>query len=468
MSLARKVLIPVVLVLIVLAASWPFFSTSSPAQAQSEALPGQDGPQEASCETFDLSLKATDTIQVPAACHGDDFGLCKLVLYTDANMGTFADGYSWEVYYRQWDDTNTWIGGPNVSMGGVSFSDGKGTNGDGIGQGVFLGRTLADGGYIRIMDDGEAENDPGLWTIESRASQELTRASLQVCGYSDYWTYNNPSNAWIIMPNFCVDHVCMIMRYTEQSFGDFGPGLSLPVYYQQDGVTNEWIGGPHLGVYGMTFSAGQGKNGPDNSSMTPILDGGTTVSGSYIQLLDDGAEWDSSQWSIRKSDEGDLTNFSFYIVPMSCEKHSASWGHSTMDVPNACVGALCTVLRWTDGTFGAFSKGLSWPSNYIQALTSGQWFGGPAINFAGVIFSDGEGLNGNDTEEMIFHGGETTSGGYARLMDDSALLTNTPEKWVINFFPQDDLTAADFYVCTNTCQETNFMINKQYLPLTLK
>jgi hypothetical protein len=54
------------------------------------------------------------------------------------------------------------------------------------------------------------------------------------------------------------------------------------------------------------------------------------------------------------------------------------------------------------------------------------------------------------------------------LYDDHASLTNSPDEWVIEFNPQDGLTAADFYVCANTCQETVFMINKQFVPMIVK
>jgi hypothetical protein len=75
-------------------------------------------------------------------------GLCKLMLYTNATMGVFGTGYSWEVYYYQWgpSNSNIWIGGPNISLGGVEFSDGFGYNGNGNSEGVFLGGSAPDGG----------------------------------------------------------------------------------------------------------------------------------------------------------------------------------------------------------------------------------------------------------------------------------------------------------------------------------
>ena len=29
---------------------------------------------------------------------------------------------------------------------------------------------------------------------------------------------------------------------------------------------------------------------------------------------------------------------------------------------------------------------------------------------------------------------------------------------------QDDLSAATYYICSNTCEETVFLINDQYIP----
>lgn len=66
---------------------------------------------------------------------------------------------------------------------------------------------------------------------------------------------------------------------------------------------------------------------------------------------------------------------------------------------------------------------------------------------------------------MIFGSGVTASGGYVHLMDDSQAYYNAPDFWLAYFNDTDDLTEAAYYLCANTCEETVFMINKQYLPL---
>jgi hypothetical protein len=55
-----------------------------------------ENPMESNCQTIALALTEKDTMPVPAACVG---GLCKIVLYTDATMGAYSEGYSMEVYY---------------------------------------------------------------------------------------------------------------------------------------------------------------------------------------------------------------------------------------------------------------------------------------------------------------------------------------------------------------------------------
>jgi len=63
----------------------------------------------------------------------------------------------------------------------------------------------------------------------------------------------------------------------------------------------------------------------------------------------------------------------------------------------------------------------------------------------------------------IFNGGITDGGGYARLLDDGAEWYDP--QWNVEFNSQEDLTAASYYFYSNNCQETIFLINKQFLPL---
>jgi hypothetical protein len=176
-----------------------------------------------------------------------------------------------------------------------------------------------------------------------------------------------------------------------------------------------------------------------------------------------------TSWSVQFSASADLTWARYYIVPMTCTKHTASSGLTVVNIPGYCVDALCTIVRWTDATIGAWGPGLSWPANYKQNSSNHIWIGGPALCIGGQCYRNGKGLNGDNTEETIFDGRLTAANnGYARLEDDSQLVSNNSNTWLIDFNPQDDLTSAEYYTCSNTCEETVFMINRQYLPLTVK
>jgi len=415
------------------------------------------------CVSIQVDMTATNTMPVPSGCKDQ---LCKLILYTNSNMGAFGDGYSMEVYYYQWSSGNSWVGGPNVALGGVEFSDGFGDNGDGIGEGVFLGGTTSDGGYVRIMDDGDLENDPNLWTIESRATADLTSASLHVCPISGCTYQVVSDNAVINTPSFCIDGLCMILRINYNDFGAFGPGFGNPVFYEQDSASDEWIGGPDISMGGIYFGAGWGENG--TGGMTPIFDGGTTGGGEYASLLDDGAEWSASQWSVEFDGGSELALVQYGFCPMACTEHHLIT-HANIDTPAYCVDSLCTIVRWTDAGFGAWGPGLSWPVNYRQKSNDNSWIGGPALCIGGQCFSDGSGINGDTGENLVYEGGYTSpNNGYVILQDDDSTYETGPYQWNVEFIPEDGLSAASYYFCSNNCQETIFLINKQYLPLNNK
>lgn len=429
------------------------------------AADAQDDDSEPACRTFILSEVASTEMPVPSFCID---GLCKLVIYTNSIMGAFAPGYVWEVYYFQWgSSTNTWVAGPNTSFGGVEFSEGYGINGNDYGEGVFLGGSTGDGGYIRIMDDGPNENDPNLWSIEAQASETLTQASIQVCSFPGVETRPNISSSTAIdMPEFCLDGMCMILRFTFATFGGFGPGLSLPVFYQQDSATESWIGGPVVSMGGISFSSPYGDNGTD-STMSPILDGGIADGGGVAQLLDDGAEWSDSQWSVYFEGDDQLNMVYYFIAPLTCYKYDITAIYTNIPRPTECLDELCTIIRWTDAQFSAWGPGLSLPVHYIQRSTTNRWTGGPALTFAGASFSSGLGLNGDTSAEIIFDSGRTTPNeGYVILRDDSVTAGETYSYfWNVVKNAQDDLSAASYYICSNTCEETVFLINREYLPI---
>ena len=363
------------------------------------AADSQYDDSEPGCRTYLLSEVASTEMPVPSFCVD---GLCKLVLYTDAIFGAFAPGYLWEVYYYQWGpSSNMWVAGPNISLGGVDFSEGFGENGNGYGEGVFLGGVTGDGGYIRIMDDGPNENDPNLWSIEARASSTLTQASLQVCSIPGIETRPNiTEHTAIDMPEFCLDSMCMVLRFTFATFGSFGPGLSMPVFYQQDSSTDSWVGGPNIGLGGVGFSSPNGNNGTD-SSMTPIFDGGVADGGGVAQLLDDGAEWSDSQWSVFFEGDDQLNMVYYFFAPMTCIEYDITGGLTNIVRESFCRDEMCTIVRWTDAWFGAWGPGFSFPVHYIQRSSTNNWAGGPALCLGGQCFSSGSGLNGDSSAEII-------------------------------------------------------------------
>ncbi|MFN2304258.1 MAG: hypothetical protein ACK2TV_11060, partial [Anaerolineales bacterium] len=189
-----------------------------------------------------MSRVSSETvIPVPEVCID---GFCKLLLYKDAAIGAYGPGYVWEVYYLQFSDGDGWIGGPNVCLGGFCYNDGQGINGNGLSEGVILGGVTPDGGYIRILDDGESENDPNHWTVELQSSPSLTQVFLQACPITGCTWETVSENTIIPVPDFCdseYSEFCLITRYTDGTFGAFGPGFSLPAYFDGDveGSDNE-------------------------------------------------------------------------------------------------------------------------------------------------------------------------------------------------------------------------------------
>jgi len=427
-----------------------------------------NGENQTGCTSIQLDSYAVNSMPVPSACVD---GFCKLHLYTDAAMGMFGAGYTWEVYYIQNGTDNSWAGGPNITLGDYSFSDGNGTNGNGNPEGVFLGGDTSDGGYVRIMDDGAAENSADLWTIETQSSPSLTRAFLQVCPLTDCYYTTIVSDSFIPVPDFCIDDLCMITRYTDATFGAFGPGFTLPVYFKQNGTTNDWIGGPDINLGGIGFSQSGGTNGDGVKEY--IFDGGVTNSGDgYARLYDGKFDSNSSDLYISFNAADELTHAVFEICPMNdCSLQTASQQYTNFNTPSFCKDALCTVVPWVDGTFGAFYPGFHWQVYYEQSSSNNAWFGGPSICFGGICYSDGVGVNGDTSSEILFEGGRTTPNeGYAVLRDDSLSAGETnANQWNIVLNKQDDLTSASYHICANDdCQTTIFLINKIFIPSVLR
>jgi len=268
------------------------------------------------CVIYDLSTPGESTVEVPSFCTD---GMCMISVYHDAIMGAFAPGLSWPLYYRQDSTDDSWVGGPNIALGGVSFSDGAGVNGDGSSDAVFIGGTSTDGGYVRVYDDGASESSPDLWTIESMPSELFTEASLYVCAMPSCVQHNVSAEAeWAVeVPDFCIDDMCTVLMWHDATFDAFGPGISWPVHYRQDSTGDSWIGGPNVALGGVSFSGGAGVNGDVNRES--VFLGGQTVQGGYASLYDDGTP-ESSQllWTIDFAPDDFLTQASFYICPWSC------------------------------------------------------------------------------------------------------------------------------------------------------
>jgi hypothetical protein len=141
---------------------------------------GSSLPAGAISQADGLRLKEIAPIEVSI---GPDTNLCTIVSWTDAWMGAFGPGLSWPVYYEQNTLDNTWLGGPNLSIGGMSFNDGGGINGDQNLAFVFEGGlTYPNNGYFAIHDDkpsvGETNSDE--WNVVFNPQDDLTTASYYI------------------------------------------------------------------------------------------------------------------------------------------------------------------------------------------------------------------------------------------------------------------------------------------------
>jgi len=132
------------------------------------------------CITHDLAGAAYNTvIDVPYFCLDQ---MCQVYIFQDGVMGAFGPGLLWPVQYMQYTDDNSWIGGPNIALGGVGHSDGIGVNGNGVWDAVHGAGQTTGGDFVRVLDDSSQENSPDEWTIQfSTAAGELTHASVTIC-----------------------------------------------------------------------------------------------------------------------------------------------------------------------------------------------------------------------------------------------------------------------------------------------
>jgi len=146
---------------------------------------------------------------------------------------------------------------------------------------------------------------------------------------------------------------------------------------------------------------------------------------------------------------GDLTVAGYVNTrgPTSVRHDVTAAGVSVIDVPDYCIDGMCSVFIWSDATMGAFGPGMLWPVYYMQDSADDSWIGGPNLALGGVGHSNGWGDNGDPYYEYVHMGGETTGGGYARVLDDSAV-EHSPYLWTISFNPvPGELTQATIIIC---------------------
>lgn len=129
-------------------------------------------------------LPVYHVVDVPDFCVG---GICQIwVRYHDSNvMGPLMLPGVWgPVYYIQDSSDDSWIGGPNLAIAGLRYSEGSGINGDSEREGVLWGGNTVEGGHSYLLDDG-AESSPDQWTVEFYpvvgASDNLTQVSYYFC-----------------------------------------------------------------------------------------------------------------------------------------------------------------------------------------------------------------------------------------------------------------------------------------------
>ncbi len=118
-----------------------------------------------------------------------------------------------------------------------------------------------------------------------------------------------------------------------------------------------------------------------------------------------------------------------------------------LDVPNYCIDQFCWVIVESDAIIGAFYPGLYWPVLYMQNSGDNSWVAGPAINIAGMTISEGTGVNGDESLEVLASGGVTAGGGRLLLWDDGAG-NYSPDQWTLELQPlEGELSTATVYAC---------------------
>jgi hypothetical protein len=261
---------------------------------------------------------------------------------------------------------------------------------------------------------------------------------------------------------------------------NFGAGAGVEGYSENDGVVGQSLSEGHYG--GRFFNSADGGSGlyaQGGGGWSPDV----VLGGSTGTIYSEGPQSDiklfSAGWVTVDLDEDDdeEATFSIYNGEDEAVFQVDEWGGVYMgsqltmgshidspglaclqfdvpgaglhpvDVPGFCLDGLCWITLLSDGTFGAQSPGLSWPSMYMQRWDDDSWVTGPNIDIAGLSIGGGPGVNGDGRYTGFGFGGETAGGGVLRLLDDSAA-ENEWDQWTIEFRPKaGELSYATLYVC---------------------
>ncbi|MFP3940550.1 MAG: IPTL-CTERM sorting domain-containing protein [Thermoanaerobaculia bacterium] len=198
-------------------------------------------------------------------------------------------GLFWPVVALQRTD-DSWVGGPAVSLAGLTMSGGRGVNGEPPIDALIGGGRTPDGNGFTVVDHGL---DPTLWNLDvfnvPGSSQQVTRADVNVCPIPACETTPVAAQGVteIPLPAGCAaGGVCQVLvEWNGPDLGAFRPGLGMPVFLAQ-GAGGAWAGST-LDVAGFSQSAGLGANG--DVSAEAVVGAGRSVEGNLLALLDDAA-----------------------------------------------------------------------------------------------------------------------------------------------------------------------------------
>jgi hypothetical protein len=281
-------------------------------------------------QRFDAPISGTRSIDVPSFCRD---GVCGILWETDATFGAFGPGLSWPIYYKERSTDQSWVGGPNVCLGGVCYGGSGGVNGDGNATAIVIGGETVGGGQVSLYDDLGSENHAFRWTISIQPDAEFTRASFYVYRLScAEHPVPGPGATSVDVPSYCQDALCTVLLQTDTTMGAFGPGFSWPAYVRQNTADGSWIGGPALNIAGWSYSAGRGFNGDSQDEY--IFGGSQTAGEGRISLYDDyGLERSSDQWAILFEPDDELTAASFHFCAGICARYGITLPVSRVFLP---------------------------------------------------------------------------------------------------------------------------------------